>query len=28
LFHATASPGALLLMCLGPEDVRIFRKTG
>lgn len=28
LFHATASPGALLLMCLGPEEVRIFRKTG
>ena len=28
LFAATAEPGAWLLMGLGPEDVRLFRKKG
>ena len=28
LFDSTASPGALLLMCLGPEDIRVYRKKG
>lgn len=28
LFAATAPAGALLLMCLGPEDIRVYRKKG
>ena len=28
LFQATAGVGALLLMSLGPEDIRVLRKTG
>lgn len=28
LFDQTASEGAFLLMCLGPEDIRIYRKKG
>ena len=28
LFAATASVGGFLLMCLGPEDIRVFRKKG
>ena len=28
LFAATADPGAFLLMCLGPEDIRTYRKKG
>ena len=28
LFAATAEPGAWLLMGLGPEDVRLYRKKG
>ena len=28
LFAETAKPGAYLLMCLGPEDVRVYRKKG
>ncbi len=27
-FTATADPGAFLLMCLGPEDIRVYRKKG
>ncbi|NLG34225.1 MAG: hypothetical protein GX548_02600 [Lentisphaerae bacterium] len=27
LFNGTAPAGALLLMCLGPEDIRVYRKT-
>jgi SAM-dependent methyltransferase len=26
LFAATADPGAYFLMCLGPEDIRVYRK--
>jgi hypothetical protein len=28
LFDETASRGAFLLMCLGPEDIRVYRKKG
>jgi hypothetical protein len=28
LFAGTADPGAFLLMCLGPEDIRVYRKKG
>ncbi len=28
LFDETADSGAFLLMCLGPEDIRVFRKKG
>ena len=28
LFAETADPGAFLLMCLGPEDIRTYRKKG
>ena len=28
LFTETAGPGAFLLMCLGPEDIRVYRKKG
>lgn len=28
LFADTASPGAILLMCLGPEDIQVYRKEG
>ena len=28
LFDETADPGAFLLMCLGPEDIRLYRKKG
>ena len=28
LFAETADPGAFLLMCLGPEDIRVYRKKG
>ncbi len=28
LFDETADPGAFLLMCLGPEDIRVYRKKG
>ncbi len=28
LFDETAGPGARLLMCLGPEDIRVYRKKG
>ena len=28
LFDETAEAGAYLLMCLGPEDIRVYRKTG
>lgn len=28
LFAETAAAGAFLLMCLGPEDIRVYRKTG
>ena len=28
LFADTASAGGFLLMCLGPEDIRVFRKKG
>jgi hypothetical protein len=28
LFDETADAGALLLMCLGPEDIRVYRKKG
>lgn len=28
LFGETANAGAFLLMCLGPEDIRVYRKKG
>jgi hypothetical protein len=28
LFDETADAGAFLLMCLGPEDIRVYRKKG
>jgi predicted O-methyltransferase YrrM len=28
LFSETAQAGAFLLMCLGPEDIRVYRKKG
>ncbi|HAL91983.1 MAG TPA: hypothetical protein DCM68_03035 [Verrucomicrobia bacterium] len=28
LFDETAEAGAFLLMCLGPEDIRVYRKKG
>jgi hypothetical protein len=28
LFEETADAGAFLLMCLGPEDIRVYRKKG
>ena len=27
-FDETADAGAFLLMCLGPEDIRVYRKKG
>ena len=28
LFAETAEPGALLIVCLGPEDIRVYRRKG
>ena len=28
LFAETADPGALLIVCLGPEDIRVYRRKG